>query len=349
MNRGRVREFGLCIGRLAPGPLNAITDVPGVLVGQTTLIRDRPEVVRTGCTVIAPCEGRMWDRNLFAGFFAFNGFGEVTGAQWIEEAGVLSSPIALVGTTAVGTAHRALQQLALDSGLSLASCFPVILETADTWLNPLAVSALSSLDVYQALSSAASGPVAEGNVGGGTGMMCYEFKGGIGTSSRIVAYGEANYTVGALVQSNHGKRHQLRISGLPVKEVQGVPLPWEEQVQQGSIVVIIATDAPLLPVQLKRLAKRATVGLARTGGIGENGSGDFFLAFSTANEIPLGTTETQSVRMLPHDGLNALFEGVADAVEEAILNSLTQAETMTGVEGRTVYALPTAALQATLR
>ena len=180
-------------------------------------------------------------------------------------------------------------------------------------------------------------------------MMCYEFKGGIGTSSRIVAYGEANYTVGALVQSNHGKRHQLRISGLPVKEVQGVPLPWEEQVQQGSIVVIIATDAPLLPVQLKRLAKRATVGLARTGGIGENGSGDFFLAFSTANEIPLGTTETQSVRMLPHDGLNALFEGVADAVEEAILNSLTQAETMTGVEGRTVYALPTAALQATLR
>jgi len=226
---------------------------------------------------------------------------------------------------------------------------PTVAETWDGWLNDITAYQVTKKHIYEALSTAQTGPVAEGNVGGGTGMICHEFKGGIGTSSRLVDAPSGRYTVGTLVQANYGSRHLLRADGVSVGREIGfeeVPSPWLEPVQKSSIIVIIATDAPLLPVQCKRLAKRATVGLARVGSVGDNGSGDLFLAFSTGNHLPSNPTNAPlELKMLPHDHLNIFFEAVAEAVEEAILNALTAAETMTGWQGRTAYALPLDALQ----
>lgn len=360
--RARLRDLGITIGSYPTGQWNAITDVPGVLVGQKTVIRDEPSVTRSGVTVILPRNGRVHEDNPFAGFFSFNGIGEMTGLPLLEEWGVLTSPITLTNTNQVGMAWNTISQYGAQKYGGFAYKLPVVAETYDGVLNDIDTYPLTSQDVVDALESAASGPVAEGNVGGGTGMISYDFKGGIGTSSRIVQAGGQSYTIGALVQANHGSRHLFQVKGVPVGleiNTQHTPEPWEPgdqasdlpipHVDSSSILVIIATDAPLLPEQCKRLARRATVGLARTGGVGYNTSGDLFLAFSTGNHYPPRSQQPVAVQMLHQGMMDPLFEATAEAVEEAILNALTAAETMTGHRGRKVFALPLDALQEVVR
>lgn len=362
MAHTRLRDLGIAIGHLPTGPYNAITDVAGVLVGHRTLVYDSPSVARTGATMIVPRDGAIWSDNVFAGAFSFNGCGEMTGLAWVEEAGLLHTPIGITNTNAVGVVRDAIAAYPTEqakSGHALSSIasswdgsLPVTAETWDGWLNDISAFPVTKEHAYEALIAAKSGVVEEGNVGGGTGMICHEFKGGIGTSSRIVDAMGSRYTVGVLVQTNYGSRSLLRVDGVPVGRELGfelVPSPWLERVGDGSIIVIIATDAPLLPVQCKRLAKRATVGLARVGGIGTNGSGDIFLAFATGNHLPVPATAPLALTMLPHDSLDIFFEAVAEAVEEAILNALTAAETMVGWKGRTAYALPLDELQRVMK
>jgi D-aminopeptidase len=349
VRRGRLRDLGISIGWLEPGPLNAITDVAGVLVGHTTLIWDEPRVARTGVTVVSPCGGDVWRKNLFAGWHRFNGYGEMTGVHLIDEVGLLNTPIALSNTHQVGTVRDALVQYAAQRGVPQAFLMPVAAETWDGALNDADAFHIRPEHVFDALDKAASGAVAEGSVGGGTGMRAHEFKAGIGTASRRIECGAETFTVGVLVQANYGRRVDLRIDGVPV----GRHLCEGEKAAgaDGSIIVIAATDAPLLPIQCRRLAQRATVGLARTGGIGRTGSGDLFLAFSTGNEIDVeaealsgkpaaATAAVGAVRMLHNPYLSGLFEGVAEAVEEAILNSLTAADRMVGYNGTVAEALP---------
>jgi D-aminopeptidase len=342
--RLRLRELGVAIGDLPTGRYNAITDVEGVWVGHTTLIYDRPRLARTGVTVVVPREGKIWGDNAFAGFFSFNGTGEMTGVHWLEESGLLCYPIALTNTHQVGTVHEAIVAYGREKGHTRMSALAVVAETYDGWLNEIDAFHVQREHVYAALESARSGPVAEGNVGGGTGMICHDFKGGIGTASRIVTCPSGEFTVGALVQANHGDRKDLRVDGVPVgKELDEthIPSPFQEPPPpSSSIIIIVATDAPLLPVQCKRLAKRATLGMARVGGMGHNGSGDLFLAFATGNHIPASAQAPYELKMIPHHHLNVFFEAVAECVEESILNALTSAETMVGQKGRTAYALP---------
>lgn len=348
MNRARLRDLGITIGNLAPGPNNAITDVPGVWVGHHTLNYDEPRIARTGVTVILPREGKIWQDNAFAAFHTFNGTGEMTGVHWLAESGLLCGPIGITNTHQVGIVRDSFVAYTKEHGLSDSSTLPVVAETYDGWLNDIDAFHLTKAHVYEALSTAKGGPVAEGNVGGGTGMICHDFKGGIGTASRLVDSKSGRYTVGALVQANHGDRHLLRVDGVPVgREIDSehTPLPWKESPQGGSIIVVIATDAPLLPVQCKRLARRATVGLARVGSVGHNGSGDIFLAFATGNHFPAKADTPIELKMLPHHHLNPFFEAVAETVEEAILNALVAAETTTGFKGRTAHALPLQELQ----
>ncbi|MBE3560154.1 MAG: P1 family peptidase [Ktedonobacteraceae bacterium] len=358
MARPRLRDLGITIGRLPTGEYNAITDVPGVLVGHSTIVHDEPRVARTGVTMIVPREGAIWRDLAFAGYFSFNGCGEMTGLPWIEEAGVLHTPIGITNTNAVGVVRDALAAYPTEHpervnlppavAASWTGSLPVAAETWDGWLSDIEAFHVTREHAFAALAAAKGGHVEEGNVGGGTGMICHEFKGGIGTSSRLVGCLDARYTVGVLVQANYGSRALLRVDGVPIGYELGygvVPSPWVEPPTGGSIIVVIATDAPLLPVQCKRLARRATVGLARAGSIGDNGSGDIFLAFSTGNHLPAGATDLLDIKMLPHDQLGLFFEAVAEAVEEAILNALTAAETMTGWRGRTAYALPLEELQ----
>ena len=346
--RKRLRDLGITIGRLPPGKHNAITDVSGVFVGHTTLIFDEPRVARTGVTVILPREGAIWKNHAFAATHSLNGNGEMTGVHWIAESGMLTSPIAITNTAQVGTAHEALNNYAYEFGWTDVWELPVVAETWDGWLNDMAAFHVTKDHVYQAIESAQSGPVAEGNVGGGTGMICHEFKGGIGTASRMVTCPSGTYTVGALVQTNYGAREDLRVNGVPVGQeitIEKIPSGRAEPTQGSSIIVIIATDAPLVHSQCKRLAQRATIGLARVGGMGYNGSGDIFLAFATGNHLANETQKPISLQMLPNDQLNGFFLGVAEAVEEAILNALTAAETMTGFRGRTAHELPLDELQ----
>ncbi|MFC1465413.1 MAG: P1 family peptidase [Candidatus Brachytrichaceae bacterium NZ_4S206] len=349
----RLRDLGVTIGQYPTGPHNAITDVPGVLVGHTTLIYDAPHIARTGVTVIVPREGEIWRNNCFAGFHSFNGCGEMTGIHWVKESGLLCSPIALTCTHQVGLVHEALVQYGAqhERARSYIGALPVVAETWDGWLNDANAHPITHHHVFAAMDSAHDGPVAEGCIGGGTGMICHEFKGGIGTSSRIVHTEDGALVVGVLVQSNHGAREGLRVNGVPVGALIGkdrVPMDWHEPADQAnagsSIIIVIGTDAPLIPTQCNRLAQRATVGLARTGGVGYNGSGDLFLCFSTGNHVSEYDTRARDIRMLAHRQLNAFFEATAEAVEEAIINSLVAAETMTGFQGRTVYALPHDAL-----
>lgn len=256
---------------------------------------------------------------------------------------MLGSPIALTNTDQVGVVRDALTEYTVREHGGIGFRLPVVAETWDGWLNDIAAFHITRGHVFEAIYSAQSGPVVEGNVGGGTGMICHDFKGGIGTSSRLVNSQSGQFTVGVLVQANHGDRTDLRVDGVPIGREIGpevVPLPWETPQSAGSIVVIIATDAPMLPVQCKRLAQRATIGLARAGGVGHNGSGDIFLAFATGNHIPFKAQAQLELKMVPHDHLNPFFVAVAEAVEEAILNAITAAETMTGFMGRTAYALP---------
>jgi D-aminopeptidase len=349
--RARLRDLGITIGRMPTGPYNAITDVPGVLVGQATIIRDLPRVARTGVTVILPRDGAVWTDPVFGGFFSFNGCGEMTGIPWLEESGMLGTAIGITNTTSVGSVWDALTAYGLEHGYGDAF-LPIVAETHDGWLNDLAAFHVQREHVYAALADAKGGPVTEGCVGGGTGMICHEFKGGIGSSSRLAVCAGQSYTVGALVQANYGDRDLLRVDGVPVGRELGerhTPLPWGAPQQSSSIIVIVATDAPLLPTQCARLARRATVGLSRAGGTGHNGSGDLFLAFATGNHLVVEGEQLTPLQMLPNSQMNPLFEATAEAVEESIINALTAAETTTGIQGHVAHALPLDALQQVMR
>lgn len=363
--RARVRDLGITIGRLTPGEWNAITDVSGVRVGHTTLIAGEGPLivgkgpVRTGVTVIVPHEGNVGVDPLFAGHHILNGNGEMTGLPYIEEFGLLTTPIALTNTHSVGVVRDSLIAYAVahaDAALEFAWSLPVVAETWDGVLSDINGMHVRPEHVSMALDAATGGPVAEGCVGGGTGMICHEFKGGIGTASRVLPEMEGGWTVGVLVQANYGERTLLRVDGVPVGKaipVHEVPTPREPaSAGDGSIIVIVATDAPLLPTQCRRLAQRATIGLARAGGIGAESSGDIFLAFSTANrELSgrQGRRKPVDVQMLPLGAMTPLFEAVAEATEEAIVNALCAATTITGLDGRTAHALPLDRLSEVMR
>jgi D-aminopeptidase len=331
----RARELGIEIGDGAPGPLNAITDVAGVRVGQTTLIRGND--VRTGVTVVVPPE-----QTLFAGSHRLNGNGELTGLAWVRESGFLTTPVALTNTHSVGVVRDALCKASRGTG---AWSLPVVGETWDGLLNDINGFHVRAEHVLEALEAASGGAVAEGNVGGGTGMICHGFKGGIGTASRLAD----EYSVGVLVQANHGRRSRLQVNGVAVGRQLGperIPLPPRPD-GAGSIIVIAATDAPLLPHQCERLAQRSALGVARTGGAGENSSGDLMLAFATGNSGLAGSGETVPLTMLSNERIDALFYAVIEATEEAIVNALLAAETMTG-KGGTVHGLDPDALAAVM-
>ncbi|MES2692348.1 MAG: P1 family peptidase [Verrucomicrobiota bacterium] len=368
--RPRARDLGIPFDG-TPGPLNAITDVAGVEVGHVTLISGAGKLdvgrgpVRTGVTAILP-RGKSGEvAPVFAGIFSLNGNGEMTGTAWIEESGFLEGPIMLTNTHSVGVVRDAVIAWKVKQlGPNLPNVFwslPVVAETWDGWLSDINGFHVKPEHVARALESAASGPVAEGGVGGGTGMIAYEFKGGIGTASRKLPADLGGYTLGVLVQANHGVRRQLTIAGAPVgKEIGGGQrrfagsdphnLAGLSVGETGSILIIIATDAPLLPHQLKRLARRASLGLARTGAVSGNGSGDLFLAFSTAN-APAATREGNAgdgaqefapseVKALTNDAMNPLFESTVEATEEAIVNALIAGETMTGRDDRRIEGIP---------
>ena len=301
-----------------------------------------PSVARTGVTAIWPRGPELWTDAVFAGIHSFNGNGEMTGWAWIAEQGLLASPICITNTHSVGVVRDAICALAVRDRVPMAWLLPVVAETYDGWLSDATSFPVTAEHAFAALDGAITGPIAEGNVGGGTGMICYEFKGGTGTASRVVQTAGETFTLGALVQANYGARELLRVGGVPVGREIGtdvVPSHREAPRDAGSIIVILATDAPLLPIQCQRLARRATTGLAWVGGVGFNGSGDIFLAFATGNHVRQGEP-VSTVRMLSPDGMNPLFQAAAEATEEAILNALTMAETMTGFAGHTAHALP---------
>lgn len=349
MSRPRLRDLGLTIGVLPTGPTNTIADVAGVSVGHCTLVRDEPTVARTGVTIVHTRPAGHRHELCYAGIFSFNGNGEMTGTQWLTESGLLNGPVGITNTHQVGLVRDRLVAREVADDPQSTWCLPVVAETYDGFLNDIDAFPLTVEHVDAALADAdravdAARPVAEGNVGGGTGMICHGFKGGIGTSSRVADTPSGPYTVGALVQANYGQRHLLRLDGRPVGRELGhdvVPLPAEAPGdEQGSIIVVVATDAPLLADQCQRLARRATVGLARVGGTGGNGSGDLFLAFATANVVGRHTDTIATVATLPAAHLSPLFDATAEAVEEAIWNALCTAETTTGHQGRVVHAIP---------
>ena len=338
----RARDLGIPLEG-TPGPYNAITDVSNVEVGFATLIEG--DSVRTGVTAIHP-RGKADHDPVFGGVFSFNGNGEMTGAAWVEEGGYVEGPICITNTHSVGTVRDTVidWQIKNTAMLQKWSC-PVIAETADGWLNDMYGFHVKPEHVWQALESAKNAPLPEGNVGGGTGMICYEFKGGTGTSSQKLPEKLGGYTIGALVQANFGRRYQLTVAGVPVGHhltEDALFTKGENPFQEGgSLIVILATDAPLFPYQLKRVAKRATLGMARTGSLGGNGSGDIFLAFSTANPgVAYPGGELGCVQILPNDHLDPIFAASVLAAEEAILNAMLGAEAMTGKDGLRVPALP---------
>lgn len=338
----RARDLGVPFAFGAPGRENAITDVAGVQVGHTTLVEG--DSVRTGVTAVLPRgRGDGARKPCFGAVFSLNGNGEMTGTHWVRESGVVEGPIVLTNTNAVGVVRDATIDYAArrwppeGDGWTVWS-LPIVAETWDGTLNDIYGHHVKAEHLAAAIDAAASGPVAEGGVGGGTGMVCYEYKGGIGTASRVLAGASGGHTVGVLVQANHGLRHQLRIAGLPVGlELRDGPLRKEEA---GSIIIVIGTDAPLLPHQLERLCRRAALGLARTGSVAGNGSGDIFIAFSTANAAIAETERMVSLDMLPNERMNALFEATVGATEEAIINALVAGRTTIGFRGHTVAGLP---------
>ena len=348
----RARDLGARFDG-TPGPLNAITDVKGVEVGATTNIQGEGKLVvgkgpvRTGVTVIFP-RGRQDVAPVYAGWFSQNGNGEMTGTTWIEEAGMLEGPVGITNTHSVGLVRDAIIAWSVKQGRLTEQpwMLPVVAETWDGALNDINGFHVSQQDVFAALDAARTGPVAEGSVGGGTGMICYQFKGGNGTASRVLAADKGGYTVGVFVQCNCGSRSQLRISGVKVGEAIPVSVPElaslgrQADEDVGSIIIVVATDAPLLPNQLKRLARRATMGLARTGSTSGNGSGDIFIAFSTANHNAAAEPGPNSVQSVSNDRISPLFSATVEATEEAIVNAMVGAKTMTGINGRTVQGLP---------
>jgi len=348
----RARDLGIPFeGK--PGKFNAITDVAGVEVGYTTLMSGDGKLevgkgpVRTGVTAILPRGHNSLNDPVYAGVFSLNGNGEMTGTAWVDESGFLEGPIVITNTHSVGVARDAVIAWRIKHGAADKTGYwwslPVVAETWDGWLNDINGFHVKPEDVWHALESAHGGPIEEGSVGGGTGMICYEFKGGTGTASRVIEMKDKSnpaltYTIGALVQANCGRRPQLTIAGVPV----GKEIPGEVYKEEtGSIIIVIATDVPLLPHQLKRLAKRASLGLARTGSISGNGSGDLFIAFSTANAGAANPEPlTHSVETTPNDSMDPIFTAVVQATEEAIINALVDNQTMIGRDNHRVDALP---------
>jgi L-aminopeptidase/D-esterase-like protein len=341
----RARDLGVPFDG-TPGPHNAITDVKGVTVGHATLISGNGKLVvgkgpvRTGVTAVLPRGKEGAGDPVFAGWFSLNGNGEMTGTAWIEESGFLEGPVMLTNTTSVGTVRDGTVKWLAKTVKGLQDwSLPIVAETYDGYLNDTLGFHVQEKHVFAALDGAKGGAVVEGNVGGGTGMTCYQFKGGIGTASRKLTAAQGNYTVGVLVQANFGLRHQLLVAGVPVGRAitEGAP----RRKEAGSIIIVVATDAPLLPHQTKRLARRAALGLARTGSVSGNGSGDLFVAFSTANPTaanPKGALA--QVSFLPNGRMDLLFEATVQATEEAIVNALVAARTMEGRDGHKVIALP---------
>jgi len=341
MKRCRLRDLGITVGRLPPGPNNAITDVKGVRVGYVTRCVDKPHVVRTGVTVVWP-QRDIFSSAVFAGSHSFNGFGEMTGTLWLAEQGLLTNPIAITGTPCVGTVRDAICAYAVQSRASDPNMMPVVSETDDTWLSASETFPITREMVFDALENATGGRIAEGNIGGGMGAISFEFKGGTGTASRIVRTGGAKRTVGALAQTNFGLRSHLTIAGIPVGRDIGydeIASAYDEPRDSGSLVVLLATDAPLIGKQCERMARRAALGMALVGSKGANGSGDLFLCFSSHNRVPRGRP-IHRVEMMDAESMNGLFEAAIEATEEAILNALTMADTIVGREGRMAHALP---------
>jgi D-aminopeptidase len=366
----RARDLGVPFDG-TPGQWNAITDVPGVEVGYTTLIEGEPPLkegvgpVRTGVTAILPRGKSSYGDPVFAGWFRLNGNGEMTGTTWVEEGGLLSGPVMITNTHSVGVVRDAvIDWLRTNDLLKVGNypwALPVVAETWDGALNDLNGFHVRPEHVFAALDSASSGPIEEGNVGGGTGMVCYQFKGGTGTASRMVAAQFGKYTVGVLVQCNCGGYDELRVAGVPVgREVKRINV-WGDLVSptreaaMGSIIIVVATDAPLLPTQLNRMARRAAIGLARTGTTVSDGDGDIFIAFSTANSgvaKDAGFNAPFSLRnaqMVPNDYVDPLFAATVQATEEAIINAMVGAHDMTLLDGRSLIALPHDQLRALLR
>src|SRR5262245_22869619 len=354
-DKPRARDLGVPFEG-TPGPLNAITDVGGVEVGFTTLISGDGKLevgkgpVRTGVTAILP-RGKASVDPVMAGWFSMNGNGEMTGTTWIKEGGFLEGPVFITNTHSVGVVRDASIAWGLKHGAQVQPwSLPVVAETWDGTLNDINGFHVKPEHVFAALDGARGGPVDEGNVGGGTGMICYEFKCGTGTASRTLEAQAGGYTVGVLVQANHGRRAELRIAGVPLgAEIPVTPARSGGDEELGSIIIVVATDAPLLPHQLERIARRAALGLARTGATSGNGSGDIFIAFSTANPKAASASGVASVQMVSNDRISALFSATVQATEEAIVNALVAAETMRGIDGRTVPALSHDTLKSLLK
>lgn len=348
----RARDLGIPFNG-TPGAYNAITDVKGVEVGYSTIISGEGKnirgkgPVRTGVTAVLP-RGKN-NNPVYANWYTLNGNGEMTGTTWITESGFLEGPIMITNTNSVGVVRDAVLKWFVKTGWYKEDfwyTYPVVAETYDGFLNDIYGFHVKESNAWEALDSAKTGNIKEGNVGGGTGMMCLGFKGGTGTASRVVKIKDSSYTVGVLVQSNFGAKRNLTIAGVPVgKELKDTmnyefKAPPSYQPGDGSIIVVVATDAPLLPHQLKRIAARVPLGIGIVGGRGENGSGDIFIAFSTSNTNAFQRTEFTKVEELPNDLINPLFDATAQAVEEAIINAMVAAETMEGINGNKAYALP---------
>ncbi|PWT91407.1 MAG: aminopeptidase [Proteobacteria bacterium] len=358
----RARDLGVPFDG-TPGPLNAITDVSGVTVGHTTLISGEGDLpvgkgpVRTGVTAILPRGKNSMTDSVFAGWWSLNGNGEMTGTTWVEESGFLEGPVMITNTHSVGVVRDAVIQWRVQHGQPDPAGYwwslPVVAETWDGWLNDINGFHVKPEHVFHAIDSAHSGAVEEGNVGGGTGMICNEFKGGIGTSSRKLSDKDGGYTVGVLVQCNYGRRSNLRIAGVPVgREIsqdRAYTASSFSELDRGSIIVVVATDAPLVAHQLKRLARRVSLGLGRDGSISGNGSGDIFIAFSTANAGAAAADQVVTLKMLPNDKIEPVFAATVEATEEAVINSMIAAEDMTGAHNHRVLALPHEQLRAVLK
>jgi len=362
----RARDLGIpFVG--TPGAFNAITDVQGVEIGYSTIITGKGEntvgngPVRTGVTAIFPRGKAKKFSPVYANWYSLNGNGEMTGTTWVTESGFLETPIMITNTNSVGVVRDAVLKWYVDtdwySGEDWWYTYPVVAETYDGFLNDIYGFHVKEKHVLEAIENSSSGQIAEGNIGGGTGMMCLGFKGGTGTSSRVLKIKDSSYTVGALVQSNFGAKRNLSIAGVPVgvelkdtlNSVFNGPPKSRRQEGDGSIIVIIATDVPLLPHQLKRIAQRIPLGIGIVGGRGSNGSGDIFLAFSTANEGAFNRDDIASITSMPNDLLMPVFEATVQVVEEAIINAMIAAETMEGINGNTSYAIPHDVLVETLQ
>src|SRR6266850_203582 len=358
----RARDLGVPFDG-TPGPLNAITDVSGVIVGHTTLISGEGKLqvgkgpVRTGVTAVLPRGKDSMNNPVFAGWWSLNGNGEMTGTTWVEESGFLEGPVMITNTHSVGVVRDAVIQWRVAHGKPDPTGYwwslPVVAETWDGWLNDINGFHVKPEHAFHAIDSAHGGAVEEGAVGGGTGMICNEFKGGIGTSSRRLDAKSGGYTVGVLVQCNYGRRPDLRIAGAPVgreiPEGAAYSSATFAQDDRGSIIVVVGTDAPLVSHQLKRLARRVSLGLGRNGSISGNGSGDIFIAFSTANPGAAAADHVVDLKMLPNEKIEPVFAATVQATEEAIINAMIAAETMTGIENHKVIALPHAKLREVLK